>query len=109
MLRFMEVKQKGPSDWARYSKEWRNVVAELTRYANGNWQNIWNVFLTCHLLTSVDQEQFKEVLRPVFGRNDWGNHDQWLTDLSTYAINYERMAEVRAMSQQVKACSGKWW
>ena len=86
------LKQEKPQDWASFSKEWRETVAELNGF--GQPQDILMAMLNTKFILSCHQEYFKEILTQIYGTNEWPNHQDLTTRLNTYYINTEKMKGV---------------
>lgn len=86
------LRQGDPVDWPRYSKEWLQTVTDLRRA--GNAEQVLLAMLTTHLVFSVNQDQFRDKLTPIYGSNVWPEYDVIMEQLNTYALNMERIADI---------------
>ena len=65
--KFLKMRQEGPEDWPRYAKEWKNTTNELMKF--GTPDKVLEAMFNTHLVMSINQEQFKEKLTPIYGTN----------------------------------------
>eukprot|EP01042_Synura_sphagnicola_P007048 gene7048-9026_t len=62
--KFFSLRMTNGEQWASYFREWREVVAGLLK--QGDPDKILDAILRTHLVTSVDQQYFKEMLTPIY-------------------------------------------
>ena len=94
------LKQGDQSDWARYSKEWLTTVTDLQRA--GTAEEVLKAMLTTHLVFSVNQDQFRDKLVPIYGSTNWPDYDTILEQFNTFALNMERIGDLEGKANDGK-------
>jgi hypothetical protein len=86
--RLLRLKQKGM--YVTYQREFQDLVADVR--SQGTADEILEKIFDSLFILGVDQEQFKDVLTPVYGRRVWPRYADLAAQLSIYAEQTERMA-----------------
>lgn len=89
--KLMTLKQGKPENWPTHYRNWQDLNATLMRFHNGNHQLILNAILDTLFVFSVNQDQFKEQLTPIYGNNQIPAHAVLGNTLNTYFQNTENM------------------
>jgi hypothetical protein len=107
--KFFSLRMTNGEQWASYFREWREVVAGLLK--QGDPDKILDAILRTHLVTSVDQEYFKEMLTPIYATVNWPATNEIIDRLTAYATNKEVIANIQGGSDgtdgRIPAFSGR--
>lgn len=83
--KFFRMQMGDPSLWASYFKEWTQLVSELNK--QGKPEEVLEAIFLTHLVLSVDQQEFREILSPIYGTNKWPTREELLNRMIIYARN----------------------
>jgi hypothetical protein len=88
ITRLLRLKQDG-DQFISYNKTFAELVVDLKQ--QGNSDEILKKILNALYIIGLNQEQFKDVLTPIYGKQDWTDRDVLSKELTIYAESTSRM------------------
>lgn len=93
LTRFFRLSMKEEDTWAGYIREWKDLVASVKR--QGSAEEILEAIFQTHLVMTVDQEKFKEILTTIYASTVWPATHKLMDTFAAYATNREVIAMVQ--------------
>jgi len=91
VVRLLGIRQT--ASFHEYDRAFKEAVVDLR--AQGNADEILQFILNGMYITSLDQEQFKDKLKPIYGLREWPDYDVLSAELYIYAEATQRMNDLR--------------
>lgn len=81
-LRLLKMKQEG-ENYTSYAKDFTEAVEDLMR--QGDAETILKKILNTLFILGLNQLQFRDKLNPIYGSNEWPDHQDLSAELHTYS------------------------
>jgi hypothetical protein len=88
ITRLLKLKQ-AKDEFVAYNKTFSELIADLNQ--QGTADQILKKIMNALYIIGLDQDQFKDVLTPIFGKQDWPERETLAKDLAIYAESTSRM------------------